>query len=170
MTKYFFKSQQKILSVWCGAHTKALVIVLLNYRPLFQHKTSNKWDRTDIMLRSEQNVISKDLSWHTSMYSVLVLPAFVCCWWKLNPFLASGLIRFVTCLTTSPAAAARSRSQANNNPGSLHSEPRYVTTVWRFNACCLNLSHIAYPSCIKMDVSPSLLLSSFNKLSLDSLG
>ena len=71
----FYKSQQKILSFDAVPIQKAPVIVLLSYRPLFRHKTSNKWHRTDITLRSEQNVISKDL---THLHRVSVVATGFC--------------------------------------------------------------------------------------------
>lgn len=75
-------------------------------------------------------------SWHTTPISKAVsisrLPGFcfVCCWWKLNPFLAPGLIRFVTCLTTSAALTARSQSQANNKRASLSLVYPHPGSVW----------------------------------------
>ncbi len=76
------------------------------------------------MLRSQQNdILTSDTQHLLAKQSLSRLPGFcfVCCWWKLNPFLAPGLIRFVTCLTTSAALTARSRSQANNKRASLSS-------------------------------------------------
>ena len=126
--------------------------------------------------------------WHTTPISKAVsisrLPGFcfVCCWWKLNPFLAPGLIRFVTCLTTSAALTARSQSQANNKLASLSLVYPHPGSVWWLLLPLLSVtSYTIFVSCLndkrcpswrylKMDVLSCFSPRTIVKLSLDSPG